>query len=126
MQSQHQPIITVVIPTYNRLGLLTKAVNSVREQTYEYWELFIVDDGSDDGSKEMIRGLMDPRIHLIESVNKGNVAALRNEGALAGHGEFLAFLDSDDYWLPYKLELQLAVMLLEKKRWSYTAYELMN
>lgn len=120
------PLITIVIPTNNRLHLLRQAVASIQEQNYNNWELFIVDDGSTDGTQEWIKSIADDRIHLIESVNKGNVAALRNEGVRAGKGEWLAFLDSDDYWVPRKLELQWAVLAIEQTEWAYTRYELVD
>lgn len=120
------PYVTVVIPTNNRLPLLRRAIASVLAQTFGNWEVYIVDDGSTDGTQEAIRSMNDPRIHLVESENAGNVAALRNEGARAGTGEWLAFLDSDDLWMTRKLEWQLVALRREEKRWCYTRYELMD
>jgi teichuronic acid biosynthesis glycosyltransferase TuaG len=95
-------------------------------QTYTNWELIIADDGSDDRTSETIIAMNDSRIKVIELVYSGNIAALRNIAVSKGKGEWLAFLDSDDIWMPRKLEIQLFFLLREKKRWGYGGYELMN
>ena len=120
------PLISVVIPTYNRASLLQKAIASVLAQTYNNWELIVVDDGSTDDTKEMICSLKDSRISLLSLQHSGNIALLRNEGVKSGSGEWIAFLDSDDEWTPNKLEIQLRLLQKEKKQWSYGGYELMN
>jgi glycosyltransferase involved in cell wall biosynthesis len=120
------PLVTIVIPTYNRLRLVQQAIASVVAQTYTNWELIIADDGSDDRTSEMIFAMNDSRIKVIELVHSGNIAALRNMAVSKGKGEWLAFLDSDDIWMPRKLEIQLFSLLKEKKRWGYGGYELMN
>jgi len=120
------PFVTVIIPTYNRIALIQEAIASVVAQTYSHWELVVVDDGSQDGTAEAILSMNDSRIKLLEISHHGNIAHLRNLGVQQGSGEWLAFLDSDDIWIPRKLEIQLGVLLQEKKRWSYGGYELMN
>jgi glycosyltransferase involved in cell wall biosynthesis len=120
------PLVTVVIPTYNRLALVQQAIASVIAQTYTNWELMIVDDGSDDGTPEAIVAMNDPRIKLLTKPHAGNIAMLRNVGVDEGSGEWLAFLDSDDIWLPLKLEIQLFSLLQKGKRWGYGGFELMN
>lgn len=101
------PKVSVIIPTYNRATLLPRAVNSVLNQTYRDFELIIVDDGSTDNTKEVIRKYKDPRIQYIKhDKNKGGSAA-RNLGIKMAKGEYIAFLDSDDEWLPEKIYLQL-------------------
>ncbi len=122
---QGHPYITVVIPTYNRRALVKQAVASVVAQSYENWELIVVDDGSTDGTAELIRSIPDNRIRVLELPHCGNIAVLRNIGVNAGSGEWLAFLDSDDIWAPKRLELQLR-LLQEGKRWGYGRFELMN
>src|SRR5580765_5393661 len=99
------PLVTVVIPTYNRLALVQQAIASVIAQTYRNWELIIVDDGSDDGTPEAIISINNPRIKLVTKSHVGNIALMRNAGVDEGSGEWLAFLDSDDIWLPQKLEI---------------------
>jgi glycosyltransferase involved in cell wall biosynthesis len=120
------PLVTVVIPTYNRVALVQQAIASVIAQTYGNWELIIVDDGSDDGTLEAIIAMNDPRIKLLTKPHVGNIALLRNIGVEEGSGEWLAFLDSDDIWIPRKLEIQLFFLLQEGKRWGYGGSELMN
>jgi glycosyltransferase involved in cell wall biosynthesis len=120
------PLVTIVIPTYNRLLLVQQAIASVVAQTYTNWELIIADDGSDDRTSEMIIAMNDSRIKVVTLVHSGNIAALRNMAVSKGKGEWLAFLDSDDIWMPGKLEIQLFFLLQEKKRWGYGGYELMN
>lgn len=126
MKVDSSPLITIVIPTYNRAALLLKSIGSVLAQTYTNWELFVVDDGSTDGTKECIRDLNDQRIHLISVPHCGNVAVLRNTGIALGTGEWVSFLDSDDLWMPEKLERQLEYLLQQGRLWSYGAYELMT
>lgn len=120
------PLVTIVIPTHNRLRLVHQAIASVVAQTYTNWELIIADDGSDDRTSETIIAMNDSRIKVVELVHSGNIASVRNLGVSKGKGEWLAFLDSDDIWMPRKLEIQLFILLQEKKRWGYGAYELMN
>jgi glycosyltransferase involved in cell wall biosynthesis len=120
------PLVTVVIPTYNRVALVQQAIASVIAQTYRNWELIIVDDGSDDGTPGAIIAMNDPRIKLFTMSHVGNIALLRNKGVEEGSGEWLAFLDSDDIWIPRKLEIQLFFLLQEGKRWGYGGSELMN
>ena len=123
---EQQPLVTVVIPTYNRVALVQQAISSVINQTYTNWELIIVDDGSDDGTSEAIMAMNDTRIKVLKREHFGNIALLRNIGVEEGSGEWLAFLDSDDIWIPWKLERQLFFLLQEGKRWGYGGFELMN
>jgi glycosyltransferase involved in cell wall biosynthesis len=102
------PFFTIVIPTYNRAHLISKAIDSVITQTFENWELIIVDDGSTDNTKELILGYQkkDLRIKYIYQENAERSAA-RNNGIENAKGEFICFLDSDDYFLPnYLLNLR--------------------
>lgn len=101
------PVVSIVLPTFNRMPLLQEAVQSVVDQTVQEWELVIVDDGSTDGTAEYLQGLSDPRLKNIVQDNAG-VAAARNRGVQTSGAPFIAFLDSDDLWLPKKLEAQLA------------------
>ncbi len=103
-----KPRISVIIPCYNEAKFIRGAIESVVNQTYQNWELFIVDDGSTDNSKEIVqRYLTDRRIKLIEhKCNKG-ISKAKNTGIEVARGEYIAFLDADDIWMPSKLELQL-------------------
>ena len=120
------PLITVVIPTYNRLSFVMEAIRSVIAQTYTNWELIIADDGSTDGTAKVIGAMNDSRIRILELSHIGHVGCLRNKAAQEGKGKWIAFLDSDDLWLPGKLEIQLNSLQRSARRWGYGGFELMN
>jgi glycosyltransferase involved in cell wall biosynthesis len=100
--------VSVIIPTYNRADTVAAAVESVLNQTYPDLDVIVVDDGSTDQTAEVLAG-MAGQITLIRQENAGPSAA-RNRGAAAAKGQILAFLDSDDLWLPEKIERQVALM----------------
>lgn len=100
-------LVSVVIPTYNRADLIKETIYSVLEQTYDKFEIIVVDDGSSDNTKEVVRDIKDERIKYFYQENKGLPAAARNAGLRQSKGEFIAFLDSDDLWKPDKLQKQL-------------------
>ncbi len=100
-----KPTHSVIIPTYNRMGLLSRALTSVARQTRPPDEVVLVDDGSTDDTEGLIRRQF-PDVRYLQQENRG-VAAARNRGIREAKGEWLAFLDSDDEWLPHKLERQL-------------------
>jgi glycosyltransferase involved in cell wall biosynthesis len=97
------PFFSVVLPTYNRAGFITSAVQSVLAQTYGDWELIIIDDGSTDNTKEIVAKFTDTRIRYIWQQNAERSAA-RNKGINLSNGEFICFLDSDDTWKPCHLQ----------------------
>jgi len=97
---------TVVIPTYNRAGLLLEAIQSVLDQTFGDFELIVVDDYSTDGTKDVVGSFRDDRIKYIINDHAKGGAGTRNAGIFRARGEWIAFLDDDDIWLPKKLELQ--------------------
>ncbi len=97
--------ITVIIPSYNRCIELQRAIDSVRNQTLPPQEIIVVDDGSTDGTTEMLRDSAFSGLKVISQTNKG-VSAARNAGIKEAQHEWIAFLDSDDWWLPRKLERQ--------------------
>lgn len=106
-----EPLISVIIPTYNRENVISIPLHSVLSQTYKNIEVLIVDDCSTDCTKTVIDCIDDPRIRYIHhSTNRGGAAA-RNTGIKAAKGEYIAFLDSDDAWLPNKIEAQLSCIL---------------
>ena len=116
------PLVTVVIPTWNRKALVREAVDSVRGQTYRHWELIVVDDGSRDGTGEALSALAEPRLRILTLEHSGNYARGRNIGARSGSGDLVAFLDSDDLWLPHKLEIQVEAMRRSGTRWCFANY----
>jgi len=99
-------LVSVIVPTYNRRETIQAAIASVQRQTFADWELIVVDDGSTDGTADLIEG-SDPRLALIRQKNQG-VNAARNTAMLRARGSYIAFLDSDDEWLPHHLELSMA------------------
>lgn len=97
------PYFSIILPTYNRAHLLSKAIESVLAQTFTDWELLIVDDGSTDNTKELVMAYSDERIRYIYQENQERSAA-RNNGINHAFGTYICFLDSDDYYLDKKLE----------------------
>ena len=102
------PLVSVILPTYNRWPMVWASVESVLAQTYKSFELIIVDDGSTDGTFRSLSGC-DARTRIIRQEHKG-VAAARNAGVAIAHGKYVAFLDSDDLWAPKKLAVQTEFM----------------
>ncbi len=112
------PLVSVIIPAYNRASFLKPAVRSILCQTYRHLEAIVVDDGSTDDTAEIIAAMCgkDSRLLYIRfTVNKGAQAA-RNAGINAANGEYIAFLDSDDEWLPDKLEKQMRLFVQGDQR----------
>ena len=104
------PVISVVIPTYNRADKVCRAVKSVLNQSFADFEVLVMDDGSTDNTCEVVKGFDDPRIKYEWDKNFGGPAAPRNRGLRLAQGKYVAFLDSDDWWMPKKLEESLAVL----------------
>jgi len=103
------PLISIIIPTYNRITALPRAIESVLNQTYSNFELIVIDDGSDDHTDTYVHSLLDSRISYFYIQNQG-VANARNVGVEKSSGDLIAFLDSDDEWLSEKLEKQVQYM----------------
>ena len=101
------PAVSVVLPTYDRERLLGRAGSSVLAQTYCDFELIVVDDGSTDGTRAVMRSMSDPRLRYLRLERNRGAAAARNAGIAVARGEYVAFQDSDDEWLPAKLELHM-------------------
>ena len=107
--SEKNPTVSVIIPTYNRAHLIGRAIQSVLNQTYRDFEIIVVDDGSTDNTEEVIKSFSDERIRYIKHKENKGAAAARNTGIKTARGKFIAFQDSDDEWLPEKLEKQMKV-----------------
>lgn len=115
------PMISVVVPCFNGVAHVGAALRSALDQGWPALEVIVVDDGSTDGSAAWIRREF-PLVTVIEQANQG-VAAARNHGIAAAHGEWIAFLDADDIWLPGKLTAQMAVAAATPEtRMTYTAW----
>ncbi len=102
-------LVSVIIPTYNRAGVLEKSVRSVLDQTWRDLECIVVDDGSTDGTERVVKAIGDSRLRFVYQENAGACAA-RNRGIREAGGDWIAFHDSDDTWRREKLEKQMAVV----------------
>ena len=105
------PLISVVMPTFNHAQFLRDSIGSVVAQTYSNWKLIIVNNFSTDETVQIVESFEDPRISLINYQNHGIIAAARNQGIQAASGELIAFLDSDDLWYPNKLSMSVQQFL---------------
>ena len=106
-------IVSIIIPTYKRVEKLKRAIDSVLSQTFTNWELIIIDNHSLDGTKELVDDYNNPKIKMLLIKNNGNIAKSRNLGIKKSNGKYLALLDSDDLWVPNKL--QICINALKKK-----------
>ncbi len=113
-----RPLVSVVLPTFNRAYAIQEAINSVLDQTYENWELVIVDDGSTDNTEEIVTAIGDERIKYFYKKNAGPCAA-RNHGIKKAHGKWITYVDSDDILLPNCLEVMIAK--LQQNTWAVFA-----
>ena len=106
------PRVSVIVPTYNRAELLPRAVQSVLSQDFTDLELLIVDDGSTDNTAEVVRELQaqDDRVRYLKLQENRGVGFARDIGLRYSHGEFIAWIDADDIWLPGKLEKQVEAL----------------
>lgn len=103
-------LISIIVPTYNRAHLIGETIQSVIDQTYKHWELIIVDDGSTDETKKIVDEFNDERIQYLSIEHCGVLGKVRNRGINSSKGDHIAFLDSDDLWLPHKLDYQLSLL----------------
>ena len=117
-------VVSVVLPTFNRLRFLRPAIESVFAQTFADWELILADDGSDLDTRRYIGSLASqPRVSIVWLPHTGRPAVVRNAALRRAGGEYVAFLDSDDLWAPTKLARQVAALRARGNcRWSYTGF----
>ena len=108
-RSVMNPVVSVVLPTYNRAALVGRAIRSVLGQSYTDFELLVIDDGSNDHTSDVVFGFSDPRLRYISLPHNLGAGAARNVGIRMARGKFLAFQDSDDEWLQSKLSKQMSV-----------------
>lgn len=121
-----EPLVSVVIPTYNREATIQRALESIMGQTYKNIEIIVVDDGSSDNTVKKIKEYEDERIILLCQSEHGGANRARNYGIRYAKGEFIAFQDSDDEWLPDKLEKQICYMKQENYKVCFCSYKLWN
>ena len=99
------PLISIIIPTYNHANFLGRALKSIIDQTYNNWEAIVVDNHSSDNTNEVVESFNDSRIKYLKIYNNGVIAVSRNMGIRTSNGEWIAFLDSDDWWTIDKLQV---------------------
>lgn len=119
-------LVSIIMPSYNTAEYINDSVNSVIAQTYQNWELIIVDDCSTDNTDEIVVFFSDSRIRYIKNEKNCGAAYSRNRALREAKGKWIAFLDSDDIWLPEKLEKQIDFMIRNNYHFSYTKYEEIN
>ncbi len=108
---KNKPIVSVIIPTYNQANFIDKAIESVLQQTYQDFEIIVINDGSTDNTEEIIRGFEDKRVKYIKKYKKNRgISIARNIGIKVARGKYIALLDSDDEWLPEKLDKQIKIL----------------
>jgi glycosyltransferase involved in cell wall biosynthesis len=122
------PVVSVIMPTFNRREFLQPAIESLLNQSFGCWELIIADDGSHTDTRSYLRTLhAPPRIKVFWLSHSGKPSVVRNAALREARGEYVAFLDSDDLWLPRKLEMQITSLARHPQRkWSYTAFALVD
>jgi Glycosyl transferase family 2 len=122
------PAVSIIVPTFNRTAFIGTAIQSVLAQSFVDWELLIADDGSDPDTLTYLRALeAPPKIRVLSLPHSGNPPAVRNAALRQARGEYVAFLDSDDVWLPGKLQTQIAALRSGTTRqWSYTGFTLVD
>lgn len=122
------PLVSIITPCFNAQNFIEETIKSVRAQTYTNWEMIICDDVSSDDSRNIIEKHIkeDSRIKLIKLDKNSGAAVARNTAIKAAKGKYIAFLDSDDLWIPQKLEKQVAFMLENDIVFSFTEYSLIS
>lgn len=116
-------LVSIIMPSYNTARYIDETINSVLKQTYTNWELIIVDDCSPDNTDEIVKPyLSDERIIYLKNEKNSGAAVSRNRALREAKGKWIAFLDSDDLWMPEKLEKQISFMEKKGYHFSYTNY----
>lgn len=117
-------LVSIIMPSFNTAKYIEESIKSVLAQTYTNWELIIVDDCSTDNTDEIVQPfLSDDRIKYFKNEKNSGAAVSRNKALREAKGKWIAFLDSDDLWLPEKLERQISFMTANDYKFSYTDYE---
>ncbi len=113
--TENDKLVSIIMPCYNSEKFIVESINSVLSQSYKFFELIIINDSSTDNSVSLISSYNDSRIVLINSDKNEGVASARNKGISIAKGDYIAFLDSDDIWMPNKLEKQIELL---NKNWD--------
>ena len=127
-QNDGVPLVSIITPSYNSSAFIKETIESVLAQSYPHWEMIIVDDKSKDESVHVIKQYVedDPRIQLICLTQNHGAAEARNTAIKRAAGKYIAFLDSDDIWVPTKLEEQVTFMQKGNIAFSFTSYSLIS
>ena len=115
--------VSIIVPVYNAAKCIADTIKSIKEQSYTDWELLLVDDGSTDGSVEIMKGFESDKIHVLSNALGKGAAAARNTGINSSTGKYIAFIDADDLWQKEKLYKQVAFMKEKDAAFSFTGYE---
>lgn len=128
LSNENNFLVSIITPVYNSSKYIDQCIESVLSQTYSNWEMIVVNDKSTDNSRAIIEEYVrkDPRIKLFNNEKNMGVAATRNKALEVSKGRFVAFLDSDDFWAPRKLERQIDFMINNNYGFTFTAYEIFN
>lgn len=119
-----EELVSIIMPSYNTGHYISDSIKSIQNQTYNNWELIIVDDCSTDDSVSVIRAINEPRIKLLKNARNSGAAISRNYALREAKGKWVAFLDSDDVWVPEKLEKQIKFMEENNYAFTYTDYRI--
>jgi len=124
----NNPCVSIIMPAFNAARTIAESVRSAQLQDFTDWELLVVDDGSRDDTVNLVRQFQadDPRIKLLTTGGRAGAAQARTKGIQAAQGRYIAFLDSDDVWLPNKLSVQLDVFKSTGCNFCYSAYRKMD
>jgi teichuronic acid biosynthesis glycosyltransferase TuaG len=118
-----KPIVSIVVPVYNAMKYIKETIESVEGQTFEDWEILLVDDGSNDGTREYLKSIECKNIRVFFQKENAGAAKARNKGIVEAEGKYIAFLDADDLWDSNKLEKQICFMEKNHVNFSFTNYE---
>lgn len=116
-------LVSIIMPSYNTERFIADSIQSVLNQTYQNWELIIVDDCSTDNTDSVVATISDNRVKYLKNEKNSGAAVSRNRALREAKGKWIAFLDSDDLWMPNKLEKQIKFMEENAYHFSYTNYE---
>lgn len=126
MEYNNCPLVSIITPVYNSEKYIGETIESVLNQTYQNWEMLIVDDCSSDNTAEVMKRYSDPRIKYFRLKENSGAAMARNYALEKAEGRYIAFLDADDLWKPNKLEKQIAFMRTRGIGFSFTGYEILR
>ena len=123
-----QPLVSIITPMFNSASFIADCIKSIQSQSYKNWELYLIDDASTDQTLQIVKPFIesDSRIKLITNAVNSGAAVARNLGISYASGDFIAFLDADDLWLPNKLEIQVSVLLNSQCAVCFSSYYQIN